>query len=252
MIGRLLAGSFFVALAGCSMTSPKSPEVTGSIGNSAIITPSDLSPEEALVAVQTWGAKYSKDEKDRIAALNYAAALRAAGQPGQAVAVMQKAAIYNPDDREVLAAYGKALAANGNFEKALATIRQAQHADNPDWQLLSTEGGILDSLGNHTDARARYQQALVLAPGEPQVLNNLGLSYLLTNELAEAESVLRRAAADPRATKKVHQNLILVLRLEGKADEADQLAGALGGGVTMAAAPAASTEQDTWKELSQN
>lgn len=252
LLGSLLAGTVLAALAGCSTTSPNSPAVTGSIGNSAIVTPSDLSPEEALVAVQTWGVAYSKNEKDRVAALNYAAALRAAGQPGQAVAVMQKAAIYNPEDREVLAAYGKALAANGNFEQALATIKQAQHADNPDWQLLSTEGGILDSLGSHEEARARYQQALVLAPGEPQILNNLGLSYLLTNELAEAEKVLRQAAADPRATKKVRQNLALVLRLRGKAEEADKIAGVLGEAVVPPAIAPAPSDQDTWKELSQS
>ena len=112
---------------------------------------------------------------------------------------------------------------------------------------MSTEGGILDSLGNHTEARARYQQALVLAPGEPQVLNNLGLSYLLTNELAEAEQVLRQAVADPRATKKMRQNLALVLRLEGKSDEADMI-----GGLVPAPTAPAPTDQDTWKELSQN
>ena len=103
--------------------------------------------------MQTWGAAYARNEKDKVAALNYAAALRAAGQTGQAVAVMRKAAIYHPEDREVLAAFGKALAADGQFQEALATVRRAQRADNPDWQLLATEGGILDSLGKHDEAR---------------------------------------------------------------------------------------------------
>ena len=135
------------------------------------------------------------------------------GENGQAVAVMRKSAIYHPEDREVLAAYGKALAANGKFQEALETVRRAQRADNPDWQLLSTEGGILDSVGQHEEARTRYRQALVLAPGEPQILNNFGLSYVLTNELEKAEEVLRQAAASPRATLKMRQNLALVLRL---------------------------------------
>lgn len=233
------------------MTAENSPSYTGSIGNSAIVTPSDLSKDEALAAVQTWGKAYSSNPKDRVAALNYAAALRAAGQSGQAVAVMQKAAIYHPEDREVLAAYGKALAADGKFEAALDTIRRAQRADNPDWQLLSAEGGILDSLGKNEEARARYQQALVLAPGEPQVLNNLGLSYVLTNELAEAERVLRQATASPKATRKMRENLALVLRLRGKAEEANQLIGATDPGVPPVA-PAASHQQDPWKELAQS
>src|SRR5690349_9465577 len=105
---RLLAGAALTALlAGCQTASTEGPAHTGSIGNSAIISPSDLTPDQAVSAVQTWGAAYGRDEKDKAAALNYAAALRAAGQDGQAVAVMRKAAIYHPEDREVLASYGK-------------------------------------------------------------------------------------------------------------------------------------------------
>ena len=186
---RLCAGAAVATLlAGCQSSS--GPYHTGSIGSSASINSSDLTPEQAAAAVQTWGKAYSKNEKDKFAALNYAAALRASGQSGQAVAIMRKAAIYHPEDREVLAGFGKALAADSRFDEALSTIQRAQRADNPDWQLLSTEGGIRDSLNQHQEARVLYQQALVLAPGEPQVLNNLGMSYVLTNELGAAENVL--------------------------------------------------------------
>jgi Flp pilus assembly protein TadD len=156
---------------------------------------------------------------------------------------MRKATIYHPEDREVLAAYGKALASDGKFKEALKTLQRAQREDNPDWRLLATEGGVLDSLGDHEEARERYRQALVLAPGEPQILNNLGLSYLLTNDLAEAEEALQQAAASPKATLKIKENLALVQRLQGKE----------GGGSGAADAgipPAAPAESDnTWNEL---
>jgi Flp pilus assembly protein TadD len=254
LFGHLLGGAALaVLLAGCE-TASQSPSHTGSIGNSAIVSPSDLSPEQAVVAVQKWGAAYTRNEKDRVAALNYAAALRAAGQTGQAVAVMRKSAIYNPEDREVLAAYGKALAANGQFEEALATVQRAQRTDNPDWQLLSTEGGIRDSIGQHEQARTLYRQALVLAPGEPQILNNFGLSYVLTNELVEAEKVLSEAAASPKATRKIRENLALVLRLQGKAAEADQIVGMPGTAVPppLPSTQGAAQEQNAWKDLAQN
>src|SRR5690606_18302685 len=153
--------------------------------------------------------------------------------------------IYHPRDREVAAEYGKALAADGRFKEALATVRRAQRPDNPDWSLLATEGGILDSLGQHEEARSIYQQALVLAPGEPQVLNNLGLSYVLTDELDKAEKVLREAAASPRETPKTRENLALVLRLRGKGAEAAQVSRA------QAPAPAAAdtVQENTWAEL---
>jgi len=245
--GLALTGSALaLLLAGCQTANNQAPDTTGSIGNSTIVAASDLSAEEALAAVQHWGATYTRDEKDKVAALNYAAALRAAGETGQAVAVMRKAAIYHPEDREVLAAFGKALAADGRFKEALATIRRAQRSDNPDWQLLSTEGGILDSLGQHEDARRLYQQALVLAPGEPQVLNNLGLSYVLTNELEQAESILREAAANPKATRKIHENLALVLKLQG-----EQEMGSLPDSDEDVSQGAAS-EENIWDELATN
>lgn len=249
-LNRLLVGAALaLVLAGCQTTSESGPAYTGSVGNSTVLISSDLTPEEAVVEVRKWGALYGRNEKDKVAALNFAAALRAAGETGQAVAVMRKASIYHPEDREVLAAYGKALAADGKFSEALVTVRRAQRSDNPDWQLLSTEGGILDSLGQYEEARARYRQALVLAPGEPQILNNLGLSYVLTNELDEAENVLREAAENPKATRKIKQNLALVLRLRGKTDEAAQVSSVA---KPAASAPAEAEPQNTWRELAGN
>ncbi len=202
-------------LAGCQSTATSTaPTYTGSIGSSVRMAASDMTQEQALAAVQTWGGAYSRNEKDKVSAINYATALRSAGQTAQAVAVLRKAAIYHATDREVLAEFGKALAADGAFQEALSTIRRAQRRDNPDWQLLSAEGGILDSMGKHNEARALYRQGLVMAPGEPQILNNLGMSHVLTGELDEAEAILTQAAASPKATLKTRQNLALVQSLK--------------------------------------
>ena len=257
MLRKFLAGSAIaLALAGCRTTADSGPAYTGSVGETAVVTPSDLTPEQALGAVRTWGAAYGRDEKNKPAALNYAAALRAAGETNQAVAVMRKAAIYHPEDREVLAAFGKALAADGQFTDALATVRRAQRADNPDWQLLSTEGGILDSIGQHDEARARYRQALVLAPGEPQILNNLGLSLALTGELDQAEATLRQAVASPKATLKTRQNLAMVLTLQGKPEVAEASPQAAAEPGNEEAAPLATQDaveqQNPWEELAQS
>jgi Flp pilus assembly protein TadD len=249
----LAGGLLALMVAGCQTNTSTNPESTGSLGTGAVLSASDLSSEEALAAVQKWGELYAQNEKDKVVALNYAAALRAANQTGQGVAVMRKSAIYHPSDREVLGAFGKALAADGRFREALATVRRAQRADNPDWQLLATEGGILDSLGQHEQARNLYQQGLVLAPGEPQLLNNLGLSYLLTSELDKAETVLREAAASPKATLKVRENLALVLKLKGKGDGAEPIAGGSESGSEDSTAQQVPPEpQDTWQELAES
>lgn len=215
-----------VVAAGCNSTSTSTEagQDTGEIASSGTITASNLTESQALSAVQTWSAAYGKNEKDKTAAINYANALRAAGQTGQAVDILRKTVIHHSDDREALAEYGKALAANGNFDQALGAIRRAQRSDNPDWRLLAAEGGVLDSLRRNEEARQRYRQALVLAPGEPQILNNFGMSYVLTGDLDEAEKVLKNAMSKPNATIRVRQNLALVLGLKGKFKEAETVA----------------------------
>ena len=65
--------------------------------------------------------------------------------------------------------------------------------------------------------------ALKIAPGEPSILSNLGLSYALSRDLPRAEAILREASEDRRADQRVRQNHALVLSLQGKFDEAERV-----------------------------
>jgi Flp pilus assembly protein TadD len=166
------------------------------------------------------GKRYEADPSDKIAALAYGRALREIGQHEQAAAVLRQAVIRAPGDKTLLAAYGKALIDIGNFKQAGEVLARAHTPDNPDWSVLSAQGTVADQLGDHEAARRYYQAAIRLAPGEPTLLSNLGLSYALSRDLPQAERALRQAAASPKADDRVRQNLALVLSLEGKAKEA--------------------------------
>ena len=221
-----LTGSLSIALtalmlAGCAGSPSKM--TTGSIPK--LSKPVDsMNARELSSAAATIGKAYERNPKDRNTGLAYANILRMTGQQAQALAVMQQVAIAHPTDREVLSAYGKAQAAAGQLEQALGTIGRAQTPDRPDWKLYSAEGAILDQLGRSTDARARYHMALEIQPNEPTVLSNLGMSYVLSGDLKTAESNLRTAAAQPTADSRVRQNLALVVGLQGRFDEAEQIA----------------------------
>ncbi|MCB1489667.1 MAG: tetratricopeptide repeat protein [Bauldia sp.] len=209
-----------LALGACSKTtSNTSPEMTGAIAK-------PITQQDFQSAVSYWAPKYEQDPKSKAVALNYSSALTRVGQNDQAVAILQKAAIYNPNDREVLAAYGKALAAEGDLPRALEIVQRAQTPDQPDWKLLSAEAAIRDQLGDHNGARQLYAKAGQIAPNEPSIQSNLGMSYVLTGELADAERVLRQAAAMPGADSRVRQNLALVVGLSGRFSEAEKIAGA--------------------------
>ena len=196
----------------------RSPDVTGSLGAEA-----GRSDAAWRQQVETWGAKYAADPGDERTALAYARALRATDQGPQAVAVLQQAALHHPQDRVLLAAYGKGLADVGRLSEAAEVLDNAHSPAAPDWRVLSARGAVADQLNDHTGAQRYYAAALKIAPDEPGVVGNLGLSYALSQRLDLAEETLRAAAGHPRADARVRQNLALVLGLRGKFAEAEEV-----------------------------
>jgi Flp pilus assembly protein TadD len=211
-----------LAAGGCSTmtTGASSPDVTGSIRTEA----APRSGVEWRQEMESWGTRYRANPGDPDAAVKYAQALRAVGQRAQAAAVLEQAALHNPENRVVLGAYGRALADNGNFQQALDVLNRAHTQDQPDWRILSVQGAVLDQMGRHADAQRYYASALRLQPDDPSVLSNLGLSYALSKNLPRAESTLRHAAEQRGAEPKVRQNLALVVGLQGRFQEAETIA----------------------------
>jgi Flp pilus assembly protein TadD len=236
-----------LALTACTPPMSHDPGITGSVAP-------HTTEQDTHAAMESWATRY-RGSQDRDTAMGYAQALRANGQSAQAVAVLQDAMLKYPKDPVVASAYGKALASNGDFDQALKVIRAANSPTNPDWRLLSAEAAILDQLGNSGEARNIYTTALKIAPDEPTILNNLGLSYLLTNDLKSAETMLRHAAASPRADSRVRQNFALVLGLEGKFAEADQVARAElspdQAEANVAYLKGMLAQQNTWRQIKQ-
>src|SRR5579872_829059 len=200
-------------------------DVTGSVA------PSSNSSSTALPTAddglrdysEKWGKRYDESPGEKVASINYAQALRALGRYSQAVAVMQSAAVKAPQDMDILAAYGKALADNGELQQAADVLSRSYTPDRPNWASMSAQGSVADRLGDHEQAQEFYRNALKIAPNEPAVLTNLGLSYALTKQLPLAEQTLRQAAAQPGADRRVRDNLALVLALEGKFAEAQKV-----------------------------
>lgn len=218
MISAALALS--AGLAGCA----KDRMVTGSLSRSSGKPVERMSTGELHGAASSLGQAYARNPNDKGTALRYANVLQMNGQADQALAVMRKLAITYSKDRDVLAAYGKALAGAGQFEPALDAVRRAQTPEYPDWKLLSAEGAILDQLGQAAGARELYRKALDLKPNEPSILSNLGMSYLLEGDLKTAETYMRSAAGSPGADSRVRQNLALVVGLQGRFQEAENIA----------------------------
>ncbi len=207
----LAVASVALGLGGCMSRQ----ETTGSIATGAVAQASLRETAEAL------GKRYDASPGEARVSVEYASVLRSLGQKAQAVAVLQQAAIRNPKELWVLAAYGKALADDGKLRDAQGVLERAHLPDRPDWRILNVQGAVADQLGEFDAAQRYYEAALRLAPGEPSVLSNQGLSYALAKRLPQAEAILRQAANDPRADGRVRQNLALVLGLEGRLADAE-------------------------------
>ncbi|MGD0562386.1 MAG: tetratricopeptide repeat protein [Roseiarcus sp.] len=226
-------------------------DVTGSIAGTQQVLPTNEADLRAYA--EDWGKRYDRNPGEKIASINYARALRALTRYSEAAAVMQAAAVKSPRDFEVLGAYGKALADSGQFEQAKEVLSRAYAPERPDWTIMSVEGSVADRLGDHDSAQKFYRDALKIAPGEPSILSNLGLSYALSKQLTLAEEALREASASPRADARVRNNLALILALEGKFAEAEQV-----GRRDMSAEAASANVQairqmiaqnDSWRDL---
>lgn len=252
MSGRLAVTAALVGFALLASCSTNRGDTTGSIP--ATNKPLEQMTQGELAAVsRSVGDRYAKSPKDRDAGLQYATLLKMTGKNDQALAVMRQVAILYPNDRDVLAAYGKAQAGAGELEQALGTIARAQTPDRPDWRLKSAEGAILDQLGRAEEARAAYREALDIKPNDPSVLSNLGMSYLLTRDLKTAETYMRSAIAQPGADSRVRQNLALVVGLQGRFQEAENIARQEltpeQAEANMAYLRAMLSQDDSWKKL---
>lgn len=198
---------------------------TGSVSRTTAHAPLDrMSAGELGSASEQLGQAYARDTRNKDVALRYAQVLQMTGRNEQSLAVMRKLAIDHSRDRQVLAEYGKALAAAGELEPALDAVRRAQTPEFPDWRLVSAEAAILDQLDHKQEARALYRRAIDMAPNEPSILSNLGMSYLLEGDLRAAEQHMRKATEMPGADSRVRQNLALVVGLQGRFQEAEDIA----------------------------
>jgi Flp pilus assembly protein TadD len=156
----------------------------------------------------------------------YAANLEKLGQKPTQIDVLRKTAEQTRGDAKAQSEIGRVLLSAGDVEGATEALSRAASLNLRDPQALSAWGAALDQQTKHVDAREKYQAALALSPDDIGISNNLAMSFALQGKLPEAEAILRKAVAHPKAKAmpRVRQNLALVVGLQGRFDEAKQIA----------------------------
>jgi Flp pilus assembly protein TadD len=172
------------------------------------------------------GKDWQKDPKNLRLGMAYAAQLKKLEQGGQVLQVLATLVQYHPQDQTLLTQYGRELLQAGQMDQAQDVLGKVIAQGSNDWKVFSAMGSALDQQSKYAEARDYYQRALKIAPGNVAVMNNLGMSYALEGNLKQAEKTLREASDLPAGKNepRVRQNLALVVGLQGRFDEARQIA----------------------------
>ncbi len=183
-----------------------------------------LSTTDAIGAVAQWSGAYAKDPQDPKNALGYASSLKALGSRDRALEVLTAGYRANPNNGEIAAELGRLALDMGRLDIAQQTLKVAEAQGVRDWKTLSAQGTLRAKQGQHAEAQQYFLAALQQEPDAVSVINNLALSYALDGKADKSEELLRKAVASGHDDKRVRQNLALVLGLQGKFEEARQVA----------------------------
>jgi len=183
-----------------------------------------LAAADEIGAISQWSAAYAKNPEDAKNALGYAMALKSLGSRDRAVEVLTAGYRANPDNGEVAAELGRLALDMGRIDIASQTLKVAEAQGVKDWKTLSAQGTLRAKQGKHAEAQQYYLAALKEQPDAVSVINNLALSYALDGKAGQSEELLRKAVAGGQGDKRVRQNLAMVLGLQGKFEEARQVA----------------------------
>jgi Flp pilus assembly protein TadD len=183
-----------------------------------------LAAADSIGAISQWSTAYAKKPQDPKMVLGYAQALKAIGSRDKALEILTEGYRADPANGEIAAELGRLALDMGRLDIAVQTLKVAEAQGVRDWKTLSAQGTLRAKQGQHAEAQQYFLAALQAKPDAVSVINNLALSYALDGKANKSEELLRQAAASGHDDRRVRQNLALVLGLQGKFEEARQVA----------------------------
>lgn len=221
----LLATVALIALSGTpTLAADPTPATAAQVrGPSSAAVRATYDRMDALSRSVFWASEQQADPTDAVAGVKLAQALRELGRYDQAAEAAQATLTLQPNNLDALLELGRAHIARGQAFYGVAPLEQARDLAPRDWRPYSLLGVAYEQVRRTDDARAAWNQALALSPDNPDVLTNAATAALTHGDAPGAETLLRRAVAQPTASAKVRQNLAMVLGLQGKMGEAEQI-----------------------------
>lgn len=170
-----------------------------------------------------WSREVDINPADPVAGVKLAEALRQLGQHEQAATAAQQVLVTQPQNVDAMLELGRAHIARGQAFYGIASLEQAKALAPNDWRPLSLLGVAYQQVRRADDARAAWNEALRLSTDNAEVMNNAAMAQMTGGDPSGAESLLRRAVAQPGASLQMRLNLAMALGLQGKIGEAEQI-----------------------------
>ncbi|WP_339871862.1 tetratricopeptide repeat protein [uncultured Brevundimonas sp.] len=170
-----------------------------------------------------WTGEMEINPADPVAGPRAAQALREMGRYDQAAEAAAKTLVAQPANYDALLELGRAHIARGQAFYGIAALEQARALRPDDWRPLSLLGAAYQQVRRPEDARLAWNEGLRLSPDNPDILNNVAIGWLTAGDPAAAETLLRRAVAQPGASLQVRLNLAMAMGLQNKIAEAEQM-----------------------------
>ena len=170
-----------------------------------------------------WSREVEINPADPVAGVRLAEALRQLGQNDQAVIAAQQVLVTQPQNVDAMLEIGRAHIARGQAFYGIGALEQAKSLAPNDWRPLSLLGVAYQQVRRAEDARIAWNEALRLSPDNAEVMNNAAMAQMTGGDPSGAETLLRRAVAQPNASMQMRLNLAMALGLQGKIGEAEQI-----------------------------
>lgn len=174
-------------------------------------------------AIPFYRRAHARDHFNPAPLVGLGEALDDLGAYNDAAEAFRQALIGQPADARALRGLGNALLGLDQPALAIDQFEAALRA-RPDARCHNGIGVARDRLGDHKGAQAAYRAGLALAPDDPAILNNLGLSLALSGDTDGAIAILEKLAGRPDASARQRQNLALAYGLAGRDHDAARLA----------------------------
>jgi len=121
---------------------------------------------------------------------------------GENAALLERAALLNPDDSTVQLRLARVAAANGNRDAEVAALRRAAKVNGGDLNIQESLARGLIEAGQNQEAYAQYRDMLQRWPSNTNALVNYGLlAHRLGNEGEAVDSWQRAIAVDPEQSR---------------------------------------------------